>query len=628
MDNTVSDDQAIDIYVGYWGDSNYSPEKEEHVYIERLIKWLEGQGYTTWCVERDASISVEALPTQILSAIGHSRVICEIISPRSIRSEQLTVEIRNAYDHNKPVIPILYNIEFRDVQQNTPSLVTLIGPRTYVRSSDCSLLGETISAAILGPVQPSEDPSSVKKTNPQYFEQAQFTVYRPRAIRPSEWYDLLFFAHPANRLDEGDEDPLSEVERLARDILGDSAEDYGKTLQDSSQSIPREGMITVRPSVTGLKFNPPERVFYWHEPVHRELFRIRADEDRVDQTLRGTISVYFGVICVADIPLTILVTGSPPPASSIKRDSARMYRKIFPSYSRRDTAVVNQFIYFTQSTGDRYLKDTTELRSGEIWSKRLRDFIVDADVFQLFWSQNSMISPHVRQEYEFALSLGRPNFIRPVFWEDPFPEDEKRDLPPGILKTIQFHKLDASCVTIAGFQAESLQRSLGEEAATLHAQGDLDGALRRYQQQEQICRELGSKDDLQASLGKQALILQDRGDLDGAMALHKEEERICRELGNVDGLQASLGNQALILKARGDLDGAMALLKELERICREIGNVEGLMISLWKQANIHVMLHCRRAASEALYEAEALASKVGNKKYQLIFRSLRSRIKD
>ena len=43
------------------------------------------------------------------------------------------------------------------------------------------------------------------------------------------------------------------------------------------------------------------------------------------------------------------------------------------------------------------------------------------DVFQLFWSSNSMHSDFVRQEWEHALRLNRPHFIRPTYWEEPMP---------------------------------------------------------------------------------------------------------------------------------------------------------------------------------------------------------------
>ena len=51
------------------------------------------------------------------------------------------------------------------------------------------------------------------------------------------------------------------------------------------------------------------------------------------------------------------------------------------------------------------------LRAGEQWQPRLLELIEDADVFQLFWSGNSMDSRHCRIEWEHALRLHRPQFI-------------------------------------------------------------------------------------------------------------------------------------------------------------------------------------------------------------------------
>ncbi len=69
--------------------------------------------------------------------------------------------------------------------------------------------------------------------------------------------------------------------------------------------------------------------------------------------------------------------------------------------------------------------------------------IEEADVFQLFWSSNSMRSPYCREEWEHALALGRPLFVRPVYWEDPMPQDPTMGLPPVALRELHFIKYDA-----------------------------------------------------------------------------------------------------------------------------------------------------------------------------------------
>jgi TIR domain len=117
------------------------------------------------------------------------------------------------------------------------------------------------------------------------------------------------------------------------------------------------------------------------------------------------------------------------------------YRKIFASYSHRDEAIVEQFEQLVDAFGDKYLRDVRDIRAGEKWNDRLQELIRDADIFQLFWSKNSMKSQFVKDEWNYALSLNKPNFIRPTFWEMPMPEDKQAGLPPAALLELQFKRV-------------------------------------------------------------------------------------------------------------------------------------------------------------------------------------------
>jgi hypothetical protein len=68
------------------------------------------------------------------------------------------------------------------------------------------------------------------------------------------------------------------------------------------------------------------------------------------------------------------------------------------------------------------LRDVKKLRSGQRWTEELQDFIEQADVFQLFWSEKAVVSRYVEQEWRSALKecgiRPDPFFIRPVYWAD------------------------------------------------------------------------------------------------------------------------------------------------------------------------------------------------------------------
>ena len=177
----------------------------------------------------------------------------------------------------------------------------------------------------------------------------------------------------------------------------------------------------------------------------RGSFPVRASRAVEGQQVRGQLSVFYDAVLIADISLSIRVDGAV--AAPIHADAergeaaqARPYRKIFISYSHRDLAVVEQVATIEHLIGDEFVRDWTQLRAGEDWDTRLLELIAEADVFQLFWSRNSMYSPNVRREWDYALSLQRPSFVRPVYWEDPLPVDE--DLPPDALRRLHFQRVD------------------------------------------------------------------------------------------------------------------------------------------------------------------------------------------
>lgn len=281
---------------------------------------------------------------------------------------------------------------------------------------------------------------------PRYLDDdVQFTVYRPRVVRPLEWNRLLAFAHLAERRDDANPDapdPLEEVQNRVHQALGPAASGYQRVVQDARQAVPREGELTFLPEIAGVEFYPPARSFLWLDAVHQEEFRFRADPGTDGRTLRGSMTVLLGTIILADLTLTIRVDSGHLAVSRQENqqvDRARPYRKIFASYSRQDLPIVEQIERYAPVIGDAYLRDLRYIRTGEPWSPRLREMIFEADVFQLFWSTNSMQSPNVRAEWEYALSLRRHHFIRPIYWEDPFPESRDRGLPPEALRSLHFH---------------------------------------------------------------------------------------------------------------------------------------------------------------------------------------------
>lgn len=291
---------------------------------------------------------------------------------------------------------------------------------------------------------PQAPPPAVKPL--ALHEDVQFTVFRPQEVQPERWYPLLAFAHLSQRSPDAPRDsadPLAEVERQARGVLGDQVRAFAQMRQDSAQAVPDEAEVTFVPEIPGFRVEPAARTFRWIDSVHREEFQVRAGAGLDGQVARGQLSVFLGRILLAQVPLAIRVNSAASPVAVEPTAMAPVlpFRRIFASYSHRDEAVVAELERYAGTLGDRYLRDVRDLRAGEVWSRRLEELIEKADVFQLFWSWNALRSPFVEQEWRYALGLGRPNFVRPTYWEEPLPEDPANELPPADLRRVQFHLL-------------------------------------------------------------------------------------------------------------------------------------------------------------------------------------------
>jgi serine/threonine protein kinase/pSer/pThr/pTyr-binding forkhead associated (FHA) protein len=285
-----------------------------------------------------------------------------------------------------------------------------------------------------------------EKAKPYLDQNVQFSVYRPNVVQPHRWYTMLAFAHLSERPPDGgvdEPDPIEELQRQARQALGEKLDEYRAATQDSQHPVPRQGELTFLPEVPGVEFNPPSRSFVWEEAVHREEFRLRASPELDGQTARGRLTVFLGGIILAEVNLSIRVDNSHRTRSKTEPhgvERARPYRRIFASHSRKDSWVVEQFMKYAGALGDDYVKKHIPLRAGEECSSKLERLIEEADIFQLFWSTNSMHSPFVRREWEHALSLRRPNFIRPCYWAISLPTCPEKDLPPEELRRLHFQR--------------------------------------------------------------------------------------------------------------------------------------------------------------------------------------------
>ena len=165
-----------------------------------------------------------------------------------------------------------------------------------------------------------------RQEQPRYLDDnVQFTVYRPKTVRPREWYQLLAFAHLSERRADApdDPDPLQAVQDLAQSLLGHEADEFQTVVQDSPLSIPRSGELTFIPTVEGVDFNPRQRSFRWEDSVHWEQFRLRASGAMDGKLATGRLVVLLGGILLAEIVLRIRVDSRSPETATFAATRSR-----------------------------------------------------------------------------------------------------------------------------------------------------------------------------------------------------------------------------------------------------------------------------------------------------------------
>ena len=114
----------------------------------------------------------------------------------------------------------------------------------------------------------------------------------------------------------------------------------------------------------------------------------------------------------------------------------------------------------------------------------MKDAIYQANIFQLFWSRNSMRSENVRAEWEYALSLGRAHFIRPTYWETPLPQSQEEGLPPEALRSLHFQHVRPVLSEHVSSDAEEVTQAINEREVTIEAGSSLGAEIQSRAEEE------------------------------------------------------------------------------------------------------------------------------------------------
>ena len=286
---------------------------------------------------------------------------------------------------------------------------------------------------------PSASPSSAPPR-----DRVGFSVYHPSEIPRGSSFAVLGYAHLVEAVvDAAGErllvpeavDDHAQADFLSRD---NPPELVQRALSEATAPLAAATDLRFHLHVEGCAVEPVERFAEWTPPFVSVGFDVTVPVDFGGGRIEGVLSVSRGLLLQGRVEFAISL-GGPARPSEVAR--GRTFGKVFASYSHKDREVVAEVEAVARTLRHDYLRDVLNLRAGEDWEARVRELIEEADLFQLFWSTNAMMSEQVRREWEFALSLGRPEFIAPVYWEDPLPRSSEHGLPPPTLTKLHFARI-------------------------------------------------------------------------------------------------------------------------------------------------------------------------------------------
>jgi hypothetical protein len=132
-------------------------------------------------------------------------------------------------------------------------------------------------------------------------------------------------------------------------------------------------------------------------------FSVEADED--SKKALFIARVFIDDAQIGTIGFVRPISGPAKKAASAG-DGARLkrHKRVFLSYSSHDRETVSAIATAYQAAGVPHFWDRASLKSGEIWSPRLRKEIDRADLFHLCWSKSAASSEWVEKETEHALT--------------------------------------------------------------------------------------------------------------------------------------------------------------------------------------------------------------------------------
>jgi hypothetical protein len=236
-----------------------------------------------------------------------------------------------------------------------------------------------------------------------------FSLVSPASVISNTTFEIELYAHLAQQ--------RQEIIKRAREVILDRKI---KIKSKGPVFVSRGVILNVHLDIQGMKIEDPEDTILWEGDIGNASFLVHVPECTREGTYKGKALIFINGIQAARL-LFMLNVGTSVSVPECLNIDVKRYKSAFTSYARKDRETVLNYIHGMMKVCPelKFNMDIMTLRSGEKFNDILFEYILESDIFYLFWSRAARDSQWVEKEWTYAYENKGIDFIDPIPLEPP-----------------------------------------------------------------------------------------------------------------------------------------------------------------------------------------------------------------
>lgn len=241
-------------------------------------------------------------------------------------------------------------------------------------------------------------PEDVKKSLDDEARDVNSSIFAPSEVSKNDYMLIQVYLYK-----DGEDDKIAQKATL----IDPEAEMKNFTPLDINLKDGDEVNVNLLLSSKELEATEPIQTMIWHGHYTDCQFDVFIPEDYKPQSIVGTVILSVNNVPIGSMKFKSRIVDKPRKLyAEIERSK---FNKVFISYSHEDYDKVKFIHEGLAATKIDHFFDRSYLRAGDVYPKIISDYIENADLFVLCWSENAKNSDYVQLEKADAMKRACPD---------------------------------------------------------------------------------------------------------------------------------------------------------------------------------------------------------------------------